>query len=141
MARIQTLESPPMHHQATREYRPPSLKASSTSSSSSLLLIECVSVSVAVVVPSRDAAASVEVFWFIFINGEKKLVIMVLFMKLVVSIGKDMNERQDSKVDDGDGGDGMEVMSCVVFSERIASLAHYFYLRCPLGHGTTTYCL
>jgi hypothetical protein len=58
---IQTLESPPMHHQATREYRPPSLK---------------------------------------------KLVIMVLFMKLVVSIGKDMNERQDSKVDDGDDGDG-----------------------------------
>jgi hypothetical protein len=50
-----------MHHQATREYRPPSLK---------------------------------------------KLVIMVLFMKLVVSIGKDMNERQDSKVDDGDDGDG-----------------------------------
>jgi hypothetical protein len=72
-------------------------------SSSSSLLFECVSVSAAL--PSaRDAAASVEVFCFLFlfVEREKKLVIMVLFMKPVVWIEKDMNERQDSKVDDDD---------------------------------------
>jgi hypothetical protein len=65
-------------------------------------------VSVSVAVPStRDAAASVEVFCFsfLFVENEKKLVIMVLFMKPVVWIEKDMNERQDSKVDDDDDDD------------------------------------
>jgi hypothetical protein len=41
---------------------------------------------------------------FLFVENEKKLVIMALFMKPVVWIEKDVNERQDSKVDDDDDG-------------------------------------